>query len=638
MKKALTTILCSMLLFSCASTRLESGDKKTQETGKEKAGWTYYSEGLYYKNLGMNAVDPAEKKEYLDKAIELLEKAKDSDEESGRVYYHLAEIYYYRGESKKSLDYAELSIEKENNYYAPYERLYQIRMDRKQYADAAAVLERYLKVDPDNLNTLYTLGLHYYKYMNDNKRSLDKFQRIISLSRTMDMSPEYAENSYYICGYIYFTMNDFHKSFYCYKKVYEINQNNMNAVSMMAITAMSEYNLKEAEKNALLYLESSPNDLNMHYILGLVYYLNNDSKAVEYLSRVIRSKTFEGFYASGLFYELRGETDRAENILKAAIKMREDLVPAYVAMSRISLKKGNMEKAYKDLIMAGTVAFRKGLFDVADRLFYKALEIRKETDYDVYYFLARCQEEKKNYSMAISYYNKYYSSSKENEILIHIGYLYGMQNKYGRAYDYLDKAITMDAENPMPYFFKGVVQIWDKKYKEAALTLEKAIQKKNDEESYYFYYAVCMEKLEKYDRAIEALKSGIKCNPASSRSMNYLAYLYADRNINLEEAYALVIRALDFEPDNAAYLDTLGWIYYRQGNYEKALEFLLQAADNASGEETIDPVIYDHLGDVYMKLGRKESAVMYWEKAFNMNSDKAIEEKIRKAKDGSVRN
>lgn len=629
-------VLCSIVVFGCSSAGLKTDEKKIAEPDKEKSGWTYYSEGLYYKNLGMNAVEPGEKKEYLDKAIELLEKAKDSGEDSGRVYYHLAEIYYFRGESEKSLTCAQLSIEKENDFYPPYERVYQIYMDKKQYGDAADALERYLRVDPDDLNTLYTLGLHYYKYLNDNKRSLDKFQKIIRLSRTSDMSPEYAENAYYISGYIYFTMNDFRKSFYCYKKVYEINQNNMNAVSMMAVTAMSDYNIEEAGKNALLYLESNPGDLNMQYILGLVCYLKGDSKAVEYLSSVTRSKTFEGFYASGLFYELRGETDRAENILKAAMKMRDDLVPAYVAMSRISLKKGDMEKAYRDLIAAGSIAFRKGLYDVACRLFYRALEIRKETDYDVYYFLGRCHEEKKNYSMAISYYSRYYSSSKENEILVHIGYLYGMQNRYETAYQYIDKAISLDSENPMPWFFKGVVRIWENKYSEAAADIEKAISQNNDEESYYFYYAVCLEKLGRIESAIDALKKGIRCNPSSSRSMNYLAYIYAERNINLEEAYALIIRALDFEPDTAAYLDTLGWIYYRQGDYEKALDYILLAAENSENEGSpVDPVIYDHLGDIYMKLDRKESAIMYWEKAFNINGDKAIEEKIRKVKNES---
>ena len=85
---------------------------------------------------------------------------------------------------------------------------------------------------------------------------------------------------------------------------------------------------------------------------------------------------------------------------------------------------------------------------------------------DIYYFLARTHEENKNYSMAISYYNKYYSYSKESNILVHIGYIYGTQSKYSRAYDYFLKAVKSDPENPGAYFFWGLVQIWEGKNSE----------------------------------------------------------------------------------------------------------------------------------------------------------------------------
>ncbi|HPS58559.1 MAG TPA: tetratricopeptide repeat protein [Spirochaetota bacterium] len=631
MKKIVLILISSFILFSCASTAANPEADKPGGNDTEKNSWTYYSEGLHYKNLAVSSKEPQERSMYLDKAIELLEKAAVDGEESGRVYYHLAEVYYLKGESTKSIDNAELSIQKDQGFYPPYERLYTIHMDRKEYEKAAEVLERYLKAEPGDVNALYTLGIHYYRYLNDGARALKKFESIIKLSASVDIAPDYIENAYYVSGYIYFTKNEFRKSFKCYKKVFDLNPNNMNAVSMLAITAMSEYNIRDAEKYSLIYLESNPNEVNMHYILGLVYYLNGDERAIEYLARVMKSKSFEGFYASGLFYELSGDTDRAENVLKSVMKMRNDLVPAFIAVSRINLKKGDRKTAYRNFIDAGTIAYRKGLFDVADRLFFKALELKEESDIDVYYFLARTQEEKKNYAMAISYYNRYYSATKEIDILIHSGYLYGVQKKYGRAYDYFNNAMKIDPENPSPYFFTGLVQVWEEKYKEANENIAKAIKIKNDVEAYYFYYALTWEKMNKVENAEDALKAAIRTNPTSGRSMNYLAYLYADKNIKLDDAYTLVIRALDLEPENGAYLDTLGWICFRQQKYDTALEHTLLAEEKLTEEDSMDPVVYDHIGDIYMKLGKKDKALQYWEKAFNMNSDKTIEEKIKGA-------
>lgn len=629
MKKTLLILLSSFFLINCASTAANTGIEKPAGNETDKNSWTYYSEGLHYKNLALNTKEPRDKSMYLDRAIELLEKAAAEEEESGRVYYHLAEAYYLKGESARSIDNAELSIQKDQGFYPPYERLYTIHMDRKEYEKAADVLERYLKAAPEDVNALYSLGIHYYRYLNDGPRALKQFDSIIRLSAKNDIAPDYIENAYYVSGYIYFTKNEFKKSFKCYKKVFELNPNNMNAVSMLAITAMSEYNIKDAEKYSLIYLGSNPDEVNMRYILGIVYYLNGDERAIEYLARVMKSKSFEGFYASGLFYELSGDTDRAANVLKSVMKMRDDLVPAFIAVARINLKKGDLKAAYRSFIEAGTIAYRKGLFEVADRLFFKALELKGESDVDVYYFLARTQEEKKNYALAISYYNRYYSATKEIDILIHVGYLYGVQKKYGRAYDYFNNAARIDPENPSPYFFTGLVQLWEEKYKEANASFAKAIKIKNDVEAYYFYYALTWEKMNKIKEAEDALKSAIKANPMSGRSMNYLAYLYADRNIKLDDAYTLVIRALDLEPENGAYLDTLGWIYYRQEKYDMALEYTLQAEENLTDEDSMDPVVYDHIGDIYMKLGKKDKALQYWEKAFNMNGDKSIEEKIK---------
>jgi len=596
-------------------------------------GSTLYSEALYFKNLALQSKTAEEKNNYLDNAIAKLDAAKNSGDALGRVYFQLSEIYYLKGDIASSEKNALIAIEKENNFFPPYNRLYNILMDRKNYKEAAAVIEKYLAADPDEPYALYLLGVHYFKYLNEPEKSLTYFEREIFISKSRDVAAYYLENSYYNAGYIFFSKNDNAKAFYYFNKAYGINDSNQNTSYMLALSAFGYYNLADAEKYALIYLKRVPGDVNMEYILGSIYYINGNDKALEYLSRVKRSKTFEGLVAMGLYYQLTGEDSQAETIISSVLKYREDLIAPYIAAARIKLKGEDKAEAYKTLISAGSICFRNGVFEAAEILFYKALEIKKDDNSDVYYFLARTHEENKNYSMAISYYNKYYKYSRETNILIHVGYIYGTLGKYNRAYDYFLKAVKADPENPGAYFFWGLVQVWEGKNSAARDNILRAISIKNDEETYFFYLAVAYEKLKDVDKAIENLKLAIKFDKNSGRSYNYLGYLYADKNINIDEALLMVQKALEIEPENGAYLDSLGWIYYRKGDYVSALKNLLLAEEKLDDTGSPDYVVYDHLGDTYLKLDNDAKALFYWEKALKMEKDSAIEEKIKSNRD-----
>ena len=84
--------------------------------------------------------------------------------------------------------------------------------------------------------------------------------------------------------------------------------------------------------------------------------------------------------------------------------------------------------------------------------------------------------------------------------------------------------------------------------------------------------------------------------------------MLADRGVRLDEAHELIQKALDLDPQNGAYLDSMGWVYYRQGKLEQAEQLLTQAIDKVGD----DPTVHDHLGDVYYKLGKTREAVAQW--------------------------
>jgi tetratricopeptide (TPR) repeat protein len=139
-----------------------------------------------------------------------------------------------------------------------------------------------------------------------------------------------------------------------------------------------------------------------------------------------------------------------------------------------------------------------------------------------------------------------------------------------------------------------------------------------------------MDKLSRVDRAIDSLEKAITHNPKSGRAYNYLGYLFADRNMHLDRSLELIRKALELEPDNGAYIDSLGWVYYRRGDYALALKNLLEAEKILRKAETPDPVVYDHIGDAYLKMGKTSDAIIYWEKSNEMKRDESIKEKIRK--------
>ena len=143
---------------------------------------------------------------------------------------------------------------------------------------------------------------------------------------------------------------------------------------------------------------------------------------------------------------------------------------------------------------------------------------------------------------------------------------------------------------------------------------------------FYFAYGAAHERTGLIDEAEALFRKTLGLNPDHAATLNYQAYMWAERGENLDEAMTYVLRALELEPDTGAYLDTLGWVHYQQGDNEAALREIERAAD-LMGD---DPVITDHLGDVLFKLDRKEDALEYWKQAFQLDPEnEAVADKLR---------
>ena len=136
---------------------------------------------------------------------------------------------------------------------------------------------------------------------------------------------------------------------------------------------------------------------------------------------------------------------------------------------------------------------------------------------------------------------------------------------------------------------------------------------------FYYQYATLHERIGQFANAenyfFKAIELGDQATIASAQ--NYLAYMWAERGKKLKFGLSLIEEALATEPDNAAFIDTLGWIYYMQGRYEEAL-VQLKTASELFGK---DSTIWEHLGDTYLKLGNPTAALEHWGKALDLSPE-----------------
>jgi tetratricopeptide (TPR) repeat protein len=164
--------------------------------------------------------------------------------------------------------------------------------------------------------------------------------------------------------------------------------------------------------------------------------------------------------------------------------------------------------------------------------------------------------------------------------------------------------------------YLNIAQVYERgrRYKEAeesAHAAELLPGQPRDNEMVWFLLGAIYERQKIYDKAEEEFKKALAVNPRNAPVLNYYGYMLGDLGIRLDEAQALVERALKEEPYNGGYLDSLGWIYFKEHRTADAEATLRKAL----ARESHDATIHSHMGDVYAKRGRPDLAAAEWEKS-----------------------
>lgn len=179
------------------------------------------------------------------------------------------------------------------------------------------------------------------------------------------------------------------------------------------------------------------------------------------------------------------------------------------------------------------------------------------------------------------------------------------------ALEALDQAVKESNTNEELLFLGASIHASKKNFDKAAELMDTGFGRFSSNLKFLFLRGVYEERSGNVQDCIATMKRVIHEDPSHTSALNYLGYLYADRGENLDVAEQLVSRALELKPDDGYYLDSLGWVYFKKRDYDRAMEYLQRATQVSPNEG----VILEHLGDVLLATGKKKEALEAYQKA-----------------------
>jgi len=251
------------------------------------------------------------------------------------------------------------------------------------------------------------------------------------------------------------------------------------------------------------------------------------------------------------------------------------------------------------------------------------------------------------------------------QIFFLLGGLYADQQKWPQAIESLKKARLLNPNLEPVYFTMADVYARDKKPDEAVKVLEEARTLFGDTfqiefatalahtsaknyaealkfitaaekiatatetnrltEGFYFQLGAVHERNKKFETSEQYFLKALALKPDFAEALNYLGYMWAERGEKLDEAFQMIQRAVKMEPENAAFLDSLAWVLHQQGKHREALPWIEKALQFL---DEPDSTIYDHLGDIQLKIGRKDKAREAWRKSLEIDDTPAVRRKL----------
>ncbi len=252
--------------------------------------------------------------------------------------------------------------------------------------------------------------------------------------------------------------------------------------------------------------------------------------------------------------------------------------------------------------------------------YLEQLSLNGKANSQVHYYLGQIEEQKSNFKPAIKHYSKARNGEYFLESQLRIAAIIAETEGVENARVHLQSIQTQnDNEKRKVLLFEGNLLRDFKLYQASFDFYSELLIEEPKDIDYLYYRSLVAERLDLVDIVIRDLTYVVSQNPNDAGALNALGYTLADRTDRLEEALKFIQRASELEPSDAAIIDSLGWVNFRLGNHEVALEYLKKAM-----EQLDDGEVAAHYGEVLWAVGKTSEAISVWSKAKKQFKDNEV--------------
>ena len=389
----------------------------------------------------------------------------------------------------------------------------------------------------------------------------------------------------------------------------------------------------EAEQTIRAGLARAPESAVGHYHLGRILLdAGKGEEAAASLERAIAvNASFEPAYlALASIYESRQAQDRAIAVLRKYLQtvnprnrdIRHQLVRLYVASKDFQSARKELNALLAEDPSDLDAQLRMAILYGEEKEYSKAIDQliqilkARPTELKIRDYLGYLYEESKDTKKAIETYT--FNVQLEPSFFeghLHLGLLFYRLKQYPEAITHLTKAITINPKQPEAHIILGLTYMQSEQFDDAAKALEEGIRENPKSADLHFNLGTVYDKLNRFDDVVRVMETAISLDPHHADALNYLGYSYAERGVKIDQALVLTKRAVALKPSNGYYVDSLAWALFKSGMVTEALTEIKRAVALAGD----DPVIYEHLGDIYAKQLNLSDARESWLRALELD-------------------
>ena len=520
---------------------------------------------IYIHNLGDVNPDSGQK-EMIALAVEQLKAVQRLDPTDVESQLWLAHLYGFQNKPEQTEQVLRGILSHSADNEGALEQLSQLYLDEGRPQDAISVLKN--AASGSNSAALYDLLGTAYAKSNNFPGAEEAFQRAVTLE------PDEASHRKGLAQAL-LSDHKYDQALSQYERLAKIEPDNPENYLRMSQVYRHLNQLDKSESNLMQAKKYAPGSLEVLYNEALLYEAQARYKdAIQVLSDAIAG--------------VKAQQQEGQPAPNALTILYEQLGMAYRQSGDFS----SAERSFEDMQELGPASQKRGELLLIDTY---------RTSGDIKRAIAEAEKvrtaDPADQSLAVTY-----------------AMLLGDNGQTDDATKVLRGLVHGNQADRETYLDLAQIEERGKRYADAQTDANKALdmsQDDSDKETVWFLLGSIYDGQKQYDQAEQMFRKALAINPHDAMVLNYYGYMLADRGVRLDEAITMIHSAVVEDPTNGAYLDSLGWAYYKQGNFAEAQQYLQQAVSHSAN----DPTVLGHLGEVYAKLGQTDRAEQTWEKA-----------------------